>query len=148
MANCKKGLGLLQESTDTTAIQCSPFYQTEPVDFTDQDWFVNSAARVETAMKPLDLLKTLQNIQHQVGRSKDTVRFGPRILDMDIIFYDALVLDSPELVIPHPRMHKRRFVLEPICDIDPNIVHPLLQKTVQEILDDLDTANQKVIAIE
>jgi 7,8-dihydro-6-hydroxymethylpterin-pyrophosphokinase len=73
------------------------------------------------------------------------IRFGPRVLDLDIIFFDDLVLDSDSLVLPHPRMHQRRFVLQPICDIDPTIVHPVLKKDMQSLLADLGKDEQKVI---
>ena len=80
-----------------------------------------------------------------MGRKSDSVRFGPRILDLDIIFYDDLVLDTPHRVVPHPRMHKRRFVLQPICDIDPGVVHPLLGQTMQELLQQLPIEGQEMV---
>jgi 7,8-dihydro-6-hydroxymethylpterin-pyrophosphokinase len=76
---------------------------------------------------------------------RDSIRFGPRVLDLDIILFDDLVLDDSNLIIPHPRMHKRRFVLKPICDIDPDIKHPVLQQTMRSLLANLDDAEQRII---
>ena len=144
LANCKRAISALGSHEGTRAISCSPFYRTAPVDYLDQDWFVNAALRLETILAPKDLLAALQLIQHQAGRLKDPIRFGPRIIDLDIIFYDALIINTPELVIPHPRMHKRRFVLQPICDIDPAFVHPVLQKKIQTLLGQLPDESQSV----
>ena len=145
--NCRKGFDALEKSGETAVCQCSRFYQTEPVDYRDQDWFVNAVARVETTLDPFRFLERLQAIQHRAGRIQDRIRYGPRVLDLDIILYDDLVLDTPSLVIPHPRMDRRRFVLRPICDINPGIVHPVLNKTMAELLDSLDEDGQRVIEL-
>lgn len=147
LPNCRKGFEALEVSGNTTICRVSRFYKTEPVDYRDQDWFVNAVAEVETALDPLGLLEKLQAIQRGAGRIRDTVRFGPRILDLDIILYDDLVLNSSSLVIPHPRMHERRFVLKPICDINSGIVHPVLGKNAAELLGSLDDAGQGMIEI-
>ena len=110
-----------------------------------QDWFVNIAVKIETTLDPFQLIKKLKKIEADSGRTSDGIRFGPRILDMDIIYYDELVYKSPELEIPHPRMHERCFVLKPLCDIDPEIVHPLLGKKINDLLDNLNNEEQKVI---
>jgi 2-amino-4-hydroxy-6-hydroxymethyldihydropteridine diphosphokinase len=123
----------------------SLFYRTQPVDYLDQDWFVNAAMLVETALSPFELLSKTQCIQTRMGRKSDAVRFGPRVLDLDIIFYEDAVINTPHLVVPHPRMHKRRFVLHPICDIDPSVVHPVLGQTVREILEQLPSDDQDMI---
>lgn len=114
----------------------SPFYKTAPVDYTDQEWFVNGVARIETDLDPFALLALLKSIEKEMGR-KPTVRFGPRVLDLDIIFYEEEVFNTPKLTLPHPRMDQRRFVLQPLCDIDPDLVHPVIGKSVQEMLEDL-----------
>lgn len=144
LQNCRNGINALMCCSTCRMIDQSLIYKTEPVDYKDQDWFVNYVVKIETALDPLSLLATLQSIERDAGRAKDTVRFGPRILDLDIILYDAVVMDSRDLVIPHPRMHKRRFVLKPICDIDPHIIHPLLHRTMQSLLEDLDEKNQRI----
>ena len=146
-ANCQQGIDRLLASDKTTLVKASRFYRTSPVDYPDQDWFVNAAVKIETHLAPLDLLSTLQTIQHQAGRAKSGIRFGPRVLDLDIIFYDQLVMNTRLLEIPHPRMHKRRFVLQPICDIDPDIVHPLLNIALKSLLNQLEDNEQEVFEL-
>ena len=144
LENCNTGISALDNSVTGRVIALSPFYKTEPVDYIAQDWFVNAAFKLETTLEPLQLLDELKKIQRQAGRGKDPVRFGPRILDLDIIFYDELVIESEELIIPHPRMHKRRFVLKPICDIDPTFVHPILNKDIRFLLSKLESGTQQI----
>jgi 2-amino-4-hydroxy-6-hydroxymethyldihydropteridine diphosphokinase len=123
----------------------SSFYKTEPVDYTNQEWFVNCVILIQTTLSPCALLSMQKKIERDAGRQRDTVRFGPRVLDMDIVLYDKLVLVSPSVIIPHPRMHKRRFVLQPICDIDSNITHPVLKKSVADLLKRLDANTQRIV---
>ena len=113
--------------------------------YTDQDWFINLVVKIETLLDPYRLLGRLQSIQRKAGRLQDSIRFGPRVLDLDIIFYDEMVINSTQLVIPHPRMHKRRFVLQPLCDINPAIMHPVLKTDVRTLLNRLDDNEQRII---
>ncbi len=142
--NCRRAIDALNAPSQTVVTACSRFYKTEPVDYLDQDWFVNAAVRITTRRDAHALLGVLKAIQRQAGRRDGPVRFGPRIIDLDIIFYGETVMATPELVIPHPRMHKRRFVLQPICDIDPAIVHPVLKENVRTLLDRLVDDTQGV----
>ncbi len=142
--NCQKGIDRLMASGNATLVKASRFYRTSPVDYLDQEWFVNAAVKFETILEPLELLEVLKAVQQQCGRTKSGIRFGPRVLDLDIIFYDRLVMNTPTLEIPHPRMHKRRFVLKPICDIDPAIIHPVLKQEMQILLKRLGEEEQKV----
>ena len=144
LENCRRGIAALTRDASTRLVNRSRIYQTEPVDYRNQDWFVNYAVKIATLLEPLDLLDRLKAIEHEAGRKSDPVRFGPRILDLDIIFYDKMILDHPSLAIPHPRMHKRRFVLKPLCDIDPRIPHPILKRTVQFLLEELDNTGQRI----
>ncbi len=144
LENCRKGIAALIQSGSTVIQARSRIYKTDPVDYRDQDWFVNIALKVETVLDPFQLLNQLKSIQHRAGRTVDPIRFGPRILDMDIVLYDDLVMNSPELIVPHPRMHKRRFVLMPICDIDPEIIHPVIKKSMRYLLDSLNDEQQGV----
>ncbi|MGE0083295.1 MAG: 2-amino-4-hydroxy-6-hydroxymethyldihydropteridine diphosphokinase [Desulfococcaceae bacterium] len=146
LAWCQKGIAELGKTSPVTA--CSHFYRTEPVDYTDQDWFVNAVVRISTALNPRELLAELNTIEHSAGRIRAEQRFGPRTLDMDIVFYDDVILDSPDLILPHPRMHKRHFVLQPICDINPLLVHPLLRNTVSELLEELEKTGQEIVPME
>jgi len=145
LLNCRNGITALTESGATAIKAWSRFYKTSPVDFREQDWFVNAAVKIETELDPFELLKDMNSIQVRAGRTCNPVRFGPRILDLDIILYDNVVIDLPGLTIPHPRMHKRRFVLKPLCDIDPAVIHPVFKKALKDLLDSLDDDEQTVI---
>jgi 2-amino-4-hydroxy-6-hydroxymethyldihydropteridine diphosphokinase len=144
LLNCKNGINALTTANTVRIKEWSRFYKTEPVDYKDQDWFINVVVKIETTFDPFQLIKKLKLIEHDAGRVDDPVRFGPRILDLDIVLFDDFVTNSSGLVIPHPRMHKRRFVLKPICDIDPTIVHPVLKKNMQDLLDILDENEQRI----
>ena len=145
LENCRRGIAALTGTETSRLIDQSRVYQTEPVDYKDQDWFVNCAVKIETVLLPLALLDEIESIERAAGRIRDPVRYGPRILDLDIIFYEDLVMNHPRLVIPHPRMHKRRFVLKPICDIDPHIKHPVFHRNMHAMLEKLDEEGQRII---
>jgi 2-amino-4-hydroxy-6-hydroxymethyldihydropteridine diphosphokinase len=144
LENCRWAVSALNGLDHTAVSACSRFYKTAPVDYLDQDWFVNAVVKIDTQLLPLELLGALQDIQRSAGRVDDPLRFGPRIIDLDVIFFDEAIIDTPELVIPHPRMHKRRFVLQPICDIDPAFVHPVIRKDIQSLLGQLTDEAQSV----
>ncbi len=138
------GIDALDQIREITVTARAGFYKTAPVDYTDQDWFVNTAVRIETDLSPDNLLTRLKQIERDAGRNKGGLRFGPRVLDLDIIFYDDRVLRTDVLDIPHPRMHKRRFVLRPICDIDPTVMHPTLKTPVNALLEAIDDPDQDI----
>jgi 2-amino-4-hydroxy-6-hydroxymethyldihydropteridine diphosphokinase len=144
LQNCRRGIEALTEAGSSRILAQSRIYATEPVDYQDQDWFINMVVKLETAHDPFQLLDHIECIQQAAGRIQDAIRFGPRILDLDIILYDDRTIRSERLVVPHPRMHKRRFVLKPICDIDPAIIHPVLKQEMQFLLKRLSAEEQKV----
>ena len=147
-AACRRGLAAIETAGAGRIVAVSRFYRTAPQDFVDQDWFVNAAARIETRLDPESLLDRLKGIEHDMGRPDDGPRFGPRPLDLDILLYDRVVLRAGRLIIPHPRLHKRRFVLQPLCDIGPNVRHPLLGLTMAALLAAPQLADQAVEVIQ
>jgi len=110
----------------------SSLYETEPVGYTDQGKFINAAAMVETMYSPRELMSFLLSVEEEQKRQRD-IRFGPRTIDLDILLYDNIVSQDELVAVPHPRMSERLFVLEPLCEIAPYVIHPLLNKTIEEL---------------
>jgi len=111
----------------------SPFVDTTPIGYTEQPRFLNAVARLRTNLPPRDLLRKLLEIEASLGRVR-TIRWGPRVIDLDLLLYDDTIIDTPDLIVPHPRLHERRFVLEPLAALAPDLVHPLLKRTVSVLL--------------
>jgi 2-amino-4-hydroxy-6-hydroxymethyldihydropteridine diphosphokinase len=117
----------------------SQFHETDPVGYADQPRFVNAAALLETDVLPIDLLHGLLAIEHSMGRDRaSTPPKGPRIIDLDLLLYGTAVMDDAALTLPHPALHERRFVLEPLAEIAPSWRHPTLHRTMKQLLNDLD----------
>lgn len=111
----------------------SSVYETEPVDFVDQDWFLNAVCEAETELDALDLLRALRLIEAQMGSRKSFAK-GPRLMDLDVLLYGMETIDTPELQVPHPRMLDRKFVLVPLAEIAPTLRHPTWKSGVTQLL--------------
>ena len=132
--NIKTAAALLAERVgDVLAL--SGFYETEPWGFQSENTFLNAALQLDTSLSPLELLKATQEIEIEMGRTqKSNGAYHDRIIDIDILLYEDLVLQTPELTLPHPLMHERLFVMEPLAEIAPNVIHPVFKKPVISLL--------------
>ena len=119
----------------------SSCFETEPVGFLDQPWFLNQAIEMETWLEPRELLFFCQSIEASCGRIR-TFPNAPRTLDLDILLYGDAVINQEDLVIPHPRLHERRFALEPLAQIAPEVIHPVLNKSIRLLLEECRDASQ------
>lgn len=116
-------------------LRVSPMYESEPVDYAAQPWFLNCVVEAATEAMPLQLLHRLQQIENRLGRRRGTqIRRGPRTIDIDILLYGNQVISTSTLTVPHPRMTQRRFVLEPLRELSPDLRHPVSRRTVGELL--------------
>jgi len=141
MENCRRAVEAIGSDAGNRLVRCSRFYRTEPVGKKDQEWFINGVAAVETTMGPRELLEFLLSVEKEMGRTRKE-RWGPRIIDLDILFYGDRVRNEEGLQIPHPRLHERRFVLVPLKDIAPDLVHPVFHRTVSQLLGELTAAEE------
>jgi len=139
--NCRRAIEAIGSDARNRVVGCSRLFRTEPVGKKDQEWFINGVAAVETAMSPRELLEFLLSVEKKMGRNR-IERWGPRIIDLDILFFGDRVLNEKGLQIPHPRLHERRFVMVPLKDIAPDLVHPIFQRTVSQILGELNATDE------
>ncbi len=122
----------LDDTPGILIARASSLYETEPVGYTDQDWFLNQVVAIATSLHPYQLLQVLQGIEQDLGRRR-LIRWGPRVIDLDLLLYGDAILPDPDLTIPHPRIYERSFVLVPLCEIAPDHVHPDGQTTLQHL---------------
>jgi 2-amino-4-hydroxy-6-hydroxymethyldihydropteridine diphosphokinase len=142
-ANLKDAIKLL----GLPIVAISFVYETEPVDYLNQPWFLNQVLQCETSFHPLKLLAECQKVEQELGRTRQISK-GPRTIDIDLLFYNEEILKNPELTIPHPAIPQRRFVLVPLAEIAPDFIHPELNLTIHELLDQCpDKSEVKRIAM-
>ncbi len=134
IGSLKEALDRLGGSEEVIIVKRSPVYETQPVGPQDQRWFLNLVIGVQTTLDPESLLDRLLAVEDQMGRKRDE-HWGPRNIDLDILLYDDRIVNTNRLIIPHPRLHQRRFVLVPLSEIASQASHPILKKTIRELLD-------------
>ena len=145
LENCKKAIKGLSDNENTRLIKMSSFYETEPWGEIEQDWFVNCVVKIETSLDVKALFALFQDIEKGLGRNREK-KGGPRIIDLDILFFNRDITEIKEIIIPHQLLHKRRFVLTPASEIAPDFIHPVLKKRVADLLRELDDS-KKVIRL-
>lgn len=133
--NIKQAIEKINLSQLTRVTKIANMYVTKPVGYTDQDDFLNTALEVKTLLKPKELINLLLGIEKELKRER-IIKWGPRTIDLDILLYDDLITDFEEAIIPHPRMHERNFVLKPLSDIAPYLIHPILNKRIYQLRDE------------
>ncbi|HXX57310.1 MAG TPA: 2-amino-4-hydroxy-6-hydroxymethyldihydropteridine diphosphokinase [Thermodesulfovibrionales bacterium] len=135
--NCLRAIDRLSRE-GITVKKRSSLYETEPWGLKDQPKFINAAVEIETEREPEELLETLKKIENDFGKQAPSAKWGPRVIDLDILFYDDRIIHNTDLEVPHPHLHERDFVLKPLSEIAPQKIHPLLKKTLAELLTELD----------
>ena len=131
--NCIEAIDIISSSPGIKIISKSSFYQTAPVGNTEQNWFINSVIKISTQLNPDILLAVLLEIESKMGRIRKE-KWGPRIIDLDLLFYDNLIIKKKDLTLPHPEIQKRNFVLQPLNEIEENFIHPSLNKSINTLL--------------
>ena len=126
-------LAALDEARAVRVLTCSRFYETEPVGPPPQGPYLNAVAKLETKLAPRPLLGLLLEVEARAGRERGAIRNAPRTLDLDLLLHGSACLEEDELELPHPRMHERAFVLEPLCELAPDLVHPRLGETIRTL---------------
>ncbi len=137
LKHCEKAISEILKIDCHKLLAKSSLFKTQPIGYTYQDWFVNRVIKIETDLEAPELFRTLKAIESRLGRTK-TFRWGPQTIDLDILFFDEVEIHTEELQIPHPLIQDRQFVLIPLTEIDRNFIHPVLKKTIQELLSNFE----------
>ncbi len=143
-AQLRRALAELAATDEVEVLQVSSFYLNPPLGPQEQPWYVNAVAQVRTRLTPEELLRSLHRLETALGRVRGE-RWGPRVIDLDLLLYDGEVINAPELVLPHPEMHRRAFVLAPLAEIAPEAWHPGLNKSAIQLLAELDPADREAL---
>ena len=152
-SNLGDRVGYLQQATsllsavnDISIVTTSSFYESEPWQMNSENWFVNAIIQISTTLSPENLLLECQRIEYQLGRKRDLAKgYTDRTIDIDILFYDNIILNTPELTIPHKLFHRRAFLMVPMLEIAQDFVHPLFNKTITELYDELENPEMVVL---
>jgi 2-amino-4-hydroxy-6-hydroxymethyldihydropteridine diphosphokinase len=141
IVQCLEATERMHATSGIHVLRRSSFYRSEPVGHKEQSWFVNAVLEIRTMLPADDLLQALQTIERAMGREKE-VRWGPRVIDLDVLLYGQQIIQSPDLNIPHPEFHKRRFVLTPFNEIAPYVMHPAFGVSIHGLLERLQDQHQ------
>lgn len=144
LKQCKAAIDRIDGADGCRVSGVSPFYQTEPVGVNGQNWYVNAVIRVNTSLDPRPLLNRVLTIEADMGRIRET-RWGPRVIDLDVLLFGNRVIKEEAMIIPHPRLHMRRFVLIPLVQLAPQMIHPVLGRTMMELLHEIPEDDQAVM---
>jgi len=134
--NCIEAIEKISTNDDIKIISKSSFYQTAPIGHIEQGWFVNSVIKVNTQLNPKELLAVLLTIESEMGRIRKE-KWGPRLIDLDLLLYGNLILNQEGIILPHPEIQKRKFVLVPLNEVAENLIHPIQKKTIKTLLQEL-----------
>jgi 2-amino-4-hydroxy-6-hydroxymethyldihydropteridine diphosphokinase len=140
ISNCRRAMEEMDEWPGCKVTAGSLLYKTEPVGVADQDWYINCVAQLTTSLDPFQLINALLSIEHAMGRRR-RLKWEARIIDLDILLFGQDIIRCHDLVIPHPLMHERRFVLEPLAGLAPDLMHPVLKVTIRRLLEGLSVGD-------
>ncbi len=146
--NCIKAVEIIREQPFCEIKALSPFYRTQPVGIEGDNWFINVVLSVNTSLSPAELIDMLLEIEKQMGRTRSEIRWESRIIDLDVLLIGNEIINDKNLTVPHPRMHTRRFVMAPMTDIAPDLVHPVQGKSMAEILSEIPSVEQEIKLME
>ena len=146
--NCVKAVEAIREHPFCEIEALSPFYRTEPVGIDGENWFINAVLCINTTLSSAELIEMLLEIEKKMGRTRSGTRWESRIIDLDILLIGNEIINDKNLTVPHPRMHMRRFVMAPMTDVAPDLVHPVLGKRMVDILEEIPIVDQEVRLME
>ena len=146
--NCIKAVEAIGEHPSCEIKVLSSFYRTEPVGVEGQNWFINAVMSMNTSLSPAELINTLLQIEKEMGRKRSGKRWESRIIDLDVLLIGDEIINDKNLTVPHPRMHTRRFVMAPMADIAPELIHPVLGKRMEDLLEEIPGEEQEIRLME
>ena len=140
--NCRRAVSEMEKFSETWVRAVSSWFATEPWGAASTEWYVNGVAAVDTGLEPDILLQHCRTVEKKMGRPAARPRWADRVIDLDILFFDDRVLEGPDLIVPHPELHRRRFVLAPLCELAPELNHTRLGTRIRELLDQVEDDKQ------